>query len=134
MSDRYIQTEMWERDFNKSLDMYFNALKKLRDNNKLVEDTVSIFKTKKRSVFTPPADMEVSRSKVPANMKRTSRVHGITAGNNSTGENLMFPDEEGYPEWDLPTDSIPDDKAETSQGHHDEVPADEGGVAAVPAA
>ena len=46
----------------------------------------------------------------------------------------MFPDEEGFPEWDVPTDSVPDDKAETSQGHHDEVPADEGGVAAVPAA
>jgi len=117
---------MWERDFNKSLDMYFNALKKLRDNNKLVEDTVSIFKTKKRSVFTPPADMEASRSKVPANMKRTSRVHGITAGNNSTGENLMFSDEESFPEWNLPTESVPDDKAETSQGHHDEVPTDVG--------
>ena len=125
----YIQTEKWEKekDFNKCLDMYFKALKKLRDNNKLVEDTVSIFKTEKRSVFTPPADMEVSRSKVPANMKRTSRVHGITAGSNSSGENLMFPDEEGFPEWDLPVDSAPDDEAETSQGHHDEVLADEGG-------
>jgi len=39
----------------------------------------------------------------------------------------MFPDEEGFPEWDLPTDSVPDDKAEISQGQHDEVPADEGG-------
>ena len=39
----------------------------------------------------------------------------------------MFPDEEGFPEWDLPTDSVPDDKAETSLGHHDdEVPADAG--------
>ena len=54
VSDRYIQTEKWEKekDFNKCLDMYFKALKKLRDNNKLVEDTVSIFKTEKRSVFT----------------------------------------------------------------------------------
>jgi len=129
VSDRYIQTEKWEKekDFNKCLDMYFKALKKLRDNNKLVEDTVSIFKTEKRSVFTPPADMEISRSKVPVNMKRTSRVHGITAGSNSSGENLMFPDEEGLPEWDLLVDSAPDDEAETSQGHHDEVTADEGG-------
>ena len=107
--------------------MYFKALKKLRDNNKLVEDTVSIFKTEKRSVFTPPADMEVSRNKVPANTKRTSRVHGITAGSNSSsGENLMFPDEVSFPEWDLPTDSVPDDEAETNQGHHDEVLADVG--------
>ena len=60
-------------------------------------------------------------------MKKTSRVHGITAGNNSTGENLMFPDEESLPEWDFPMDSVPDDKAETSQGHHDDVPTDEGG-------
>ena len=39
----------------------------------------------------------------------------------------MFPDEDGFPEWDLPVDSAPDDKAETSQGHHDEVLAVEGG-------
>ena len=38
----------------------------------------------------------------------------------------MFPDEEGFPEWDLPVDSAPDDEAETSQGHHDEVPTDVG--------
>ena len=47
VSDWYIQTEKWEKekDFNKCLDMYFKALKKLPGNNKLVEDAVSIFKT-----------------------------------------------------------------------------------------
>jgi len=56
VSDWYIQTEKWEKekDFNKCLDMYFKALKKLPGNNKLVEDAVSIFKTEKRSVFAPP--------------------------------------------------------------------------------
>ena len=65
VSDKYIPTEKWEQltDFNEILDTSFKALQRLRDHNKLVEDTVSIFKTEKRSIFTPPIDMEFSKSR-----------------------------------------------------------------------
>ena len=54
--EKYIDTEKWEKmkDFSAILDTYFRALQKLRDHNKLVEDTVSIFKPDKKSIFTPP--------------------------------------------------------------------------------
>ena len=62
----------------------------LRDNNKLAKrDTVSIFKTERISVFTSPADMEVSRRNTCVHgvfIKRTNSVHGVT----------MFPDEMGF--------------------------------------
>eukprot|EP01033_Poteriospumella_lacustris_P016917 gene16917-12108_t len=50
--EKYIDSEKWERmkDFSAILDTYFRALQKLRDHNKLVEDTVSIFKPDKKSI------------------------------------------------------------------------------------
>jgi len=47
VSDKYIPTEKWEqlKDFNEILDTYFKTLQKLRNRNKLVEESVSIFKT-----------------------------------------------------------------------------------------
>ena len=59
VQEHYISQEEYERinDFPTFVDKYFRALKKLRDNSKLIEDTVSIFKGDKRSIFTPPAEI-----------------------------------------------------------------------------
>jgi len=58
--EKYMTNERYDeiRDFNAITDEYFKALKKLRDHNKLVEDTLSVLKSDKKPVFTPPADLE----------------------------------------------------------------------------
>jgi len=43
-------------------DEYFRALKKLRDHNKLVEDTLSVSKSDKKPVLAPPANLEYSKT------------------------------------------------------------------------
>jgi len=60
--EHYISQEEYERinDFPTFVDNYFMVLKKLRDNSKLIEDTVSIFKGDKRSIFTPPTEAELA--------------------------------------------------------------------------
>jgi len=71
----YIDSVKWDRmkDFSAIQDTYFRALQKLRDHNKLVEDTVSIFKPDKKSVFTPPMDLEFKKGGT-SNFKRVGRV------------------------------------------------------------
>jgi len=61
--EKYIESKKWERmkDFSAILDTYFRALRRLRDHNKLVEDTVSIFKPDKKSIFTSPMDLEFEK-------------------------------------------------------------------------
>ena len=51
VQEHYISQEEYERinDFPTFVDKYFRALKKLRDNSKLIEDTVSIFKGDQRT-------------------------------------------------------------------------------------
>ena len=87
VSDKYIPTEKWEQltDFNEILDTYFKALQKLRDHNKLVEDTVSIFKAEKRNIFTPPVDMEFSKSR-SSGFKKSDKLQVLKAGSRSQKE------------------------------------------------
>ena len=61
------------KDFSAILDTYFRALQKLRDHNKFVEDTVSIFKPDKKRIFTPPMDLEFKKGGA-FNFKRADRV------------------------------------------------------------
>jgi len=72
-------------------DEYFKALKKLRDHNKLVEDTLSVFKSDKKPVFTPPADLEYTKTKTTGRFKKVERVHAVRE-QESTEEKLMFPE------------------------------------------
>ena len=95
-------------------DEYFKALKKLRDHNKLVEDTLSVFKSDKKPVFTPPADLEYSKAKPTGRFKKAGRVHAVRE-QESTDEKLMFPEADESLGWTLP----PDDRAASEQEDED---------------
>eukprot|EP01040_Poterioochromonas_malhamensis_P014854 gene14854-16520_t len=102
--EKYIDSEKWERmkDFSAILDTYFRALQKLRDHNKLVEDTVSIFKPDKKSIFTPPMDLEFKKGGT-SNFKRMDRVQVLKAETEATKEGeLMFPEEDESLDWGMP--------------------------------
>jgi len=102
--EKYIDSEKWERmkDFSAILDTYFRALQKLRDHNKLVEDTVSIFKPDKKSIFTPPMDLEFKKGGT-SNFKRVDRVQVLKAETEATKEGeLMFPEEDESLDWGMP--------------------------------
>jgi len=58
------------KNFSAILDTYFRALQKLRDHDKLVEDTVSIFKPEEKSIFTPSIDLEFKKGGA-SNFKRS---------------------------------------------------------------
>ena len=110
--EKYIDSEKWERmkDFSAILDTYFRALQKLRDHNKLVEDTVSIFKPDKKSIFTPPMDLEFKKSGT-SNFKRVDRVQVLRAETEATKEGeLMFPEEDESLDWGMP--DVEDDTCE----------------------
>jgi len=83
--EKYIDSEKWDwmKDFSAILDTYFRALQKLRDNNKLVEDTVSIFKSDKKSIFPPPMDLEFKKGggmkSVNCNPEIVDRVERVEA-------------------------------------------------------
>jgi len=62
--EKYIDSEKWERIKD------FSAIK-------LVEDTVSIFKPDKKSIFTPPMDLEFNKGGA-SNFKRADRVQVLT--------------------------------------------------------
>jgi len=64
INDKYITAERYEQiqDFPTFVDEHFRGLKKLLDHNKLVEDTLSIFKSGKKKIFTPPADAEYAKA------------------------------------------------------------------------
>ena len=51
--EKYIDSKKWESIKNNSaiLNTYFRALQKLRDHNRLVEDTVSNFKSDKKCIL-----------------------------------------------------------------------------------
>eukprot|EP01037_Dinobryon_pediforme_P019729 gene19729-20198_t len=116
VQEHYISQEEYEKinDFPTFVDKYFRALKKLRDNSKLIEDTVSIFKGDKRSIFTPPAEAEFAKTNKPGVYKKPDRVHALHGdiGETRSTQELMFSEEEGESlEWDLPPedDSVDDD-------------------------
>ena len=88
--DIYLSTERWEQqtDFNEILDTSFKALQKLRDHNKLIEDTVSIFKTEKRSICTSPADMKFAKAR-SSGFKKSDKLQHLSGEQNSD-KRLMF--------------------------------------------
>ena len=102
--EKYIDSEKWERmkDFSAILDTYFRALQKLRDHNKLVEDTVSIFKPDKKSIFTPPMDLEFKKGGA-STFKRADRVQ-VLKEEAEKEEELMFPEGDEDLNWDMPED------------------------------
>jgi len=124
VQDHYISQEVYERiyDFPTFVYKYFRALKKLRDNSKLIEDTVSIFKgDNKRSIFKPPAETEFVKSNKSSVYKKPDRVHAL---HGDIGE--MQSEEEGESlEWDLPPeDDLVDDGGDipnVESAQHDEV-------------
>ena len=101
------------KDFSAILDTYFRALQKLRDHNKLVEDTVSIFKPDKKSIFTPPMDLEFKKGGA-SNFKRADRVQVLKEETEKEGE-LMFPEDDGALNWDMP-----DDEEDSREDSHEE--------------
>jgi len=130
VQEHYISQKEYKRinDFPTFVDTYFRALKKLRDNSKLIEDTVSIFKGDKGSIFTPPAEADFTKSNKPGAYKKPGRVHALHGdiGEKRSTQELMFSEEEGESlEWDLPPedDSVDDDVdlLNDNLGHHDEV-------------
>eukprot|EP01042_Synura_sphagnicola_P036324 gene36324-biopygen2213 len=129
VQDHYISKEEYERinDFPTFADKYFRALKKLRDKSKRIEDTVSIFKGDKRSIFTPPAEAEFVKSNKSCVYKKPDRVHALHGdiGEPQSAQELMFSEEEGESlEWDLPpeNDSVDDGNvANDEPGQHEEV-------------
>ena len=90
------------KDFSAILDTYFRALQKLRDHNKLVEDTVSIFKPDKKSIFTPPMDLEFKKGGA-STFKRADRVQ-VLKEEAEKDEELMFPEGDEDLNWDMPED------------------------------
>jgi len=48
----------------------------LRARNKLVQDTVAIFKTDKRNIFRPPVDLEYSKGK-SSTFNKSERVYAV---------------------------------------------------------
>ena len=82
------------------MDTYFKALQRLRDHNKLVEDTLLIFKTENQSIFTPPVDMEFSKS-WSSGFKKSDKLQFLS-GEKESEEELMFPDEDETSNWSTP--------------------------------
>ena len=75
-----------------------------------MEDTVSIFKPDKKSIFTPPMDLEFKKGGV-FNFKWADRVQVLKEETEKEGE-LMFPEDDGALVWDLPDEE--DDSREDS--------------------
>ena len=90
------------KDFSAILDTYFRALQKLRDNNKLVEDTVSIFKSDKKCIFPPPMDLEFKKVGA-SNFKRADRVQ-VLKEETEKEEERTFPEGDEDLTWDMPED------------------------------
>jgi len=120
VSEQYIPSDKYEdiKEFPEYLDKHFKALKTLRDRNKLVEDTVSIFKTDKRNIFTPPVDLEYSKGK-SVTFKKSERVHAVRehVEDLDDEEELMFPEDDDTMSWELPPD---DDRADSKEAWEDD--------------
>jgi len=65
-----------------------------------VEDTLSGFKSNKKPAFTPPADLEYSKTKPTGRFKKADRVHAFRE-QESTDEKLMFPEAGESLAWTL---------------------------------
>jgi len=129
VSDKYIPTERWEQltDFNEIQDTYFKALQKLRDHNKLVEDTVSIYKAEKRNIFTPPVDMEFSKSR-SSGFKKFDKLQLLSGEQESEG-GLVFPDEDDTPNWSAPDENADSEAGKELAGYQQEQAGSEAGAA-----
>ena len=88
-------------------------MKKLRDHNKLVEDTLSIFKTGKKEIFTPPADAEYAKEKV-TRFKKSDKVNVVHSESDTHDEKLMFLEDDESLAKALPPEEWDDDSKETS--------------------
>ena len=75
-----------------------------------MEDALSVFKSVKKPVLTPPADLEYSKTKSTARFKKADRIHAVRE-QESAEEKLMFPEVDESLAWTLP----PDDRAASEQ-------------------
>ena len=103
------------KDFSAILDTYFRALQKLRDHNKLVEDTVPIFKPNKKSIFAAPMDLEYKKGGA-STFKRADREQ-VFKEESANEDELMFPKGSEDLNWDMPEDEE-DSREDSRWGPH----------------
>ena len=79
---------------------------------------MSIFKAEKRNIFTPPVDIEFSKSR-SSGFKKSDKLQVLSGEQESEG-GLMFPDEDDTPNWSAPDQSAGSEAGEELAGYQQE--------------
>ena len=110
--DKYIPALPLQRckEFPVFLRLYLEALMVVRDACKGLEDTVALFKTEKRSIFTPPPEPAYMKEKVFN--KKSDRVQFVDSVAHSSQDDLMFDENDNGPDRERLLDEMSGDDLE----------------------